>query len=183
LLLPFAVVHARIKESTSPLQPSLALSYHSSKNTNSHPRGPTAGQYTLTITILGAINTVIAGVLALIKGQGLPERLRHDRAEFRQVQDWIEQTEALLAVGIIGRNRKEVGLLVQVAFLKYNAAKQSEENNVPENYTRAPEGHVGKRGDGDDSDDEDNDNDRKGGRTTANVLSLGTPVPIGGGRR
>lgn len=41
-----------------------------------------------------------------------------------------------MAVGVIGRNRQEVGLLVQVAFKKYNAAKTSEENNVPENYGR-----------------------------------------------
>lgn len=75
-------------------------------------------------------------MLALIKGQGLPERLRHDQAEFRKLQDWIEQTEALLAVGVIGRNRKEVGLLVQVAFKKYNAVRQSEENNRNENYVR-----------------------------------------------
>ncbi|KAK4444904.1 hypothetical protein QBC34DRAFT_429502 [Podospora aff. communis PSN243] len=99
--------------------------------------GPTAGEHTITITILGALNTVIAGVLALVKGQGLPERLRQDKAEFRKLQDWIEQTEALLAVGVIGKDRKEVGLLVQIAFVKYNAAKASEENNVPENYVRA----------------------------------------------
>ncbi|KAK4213295.1 hypothetical protein QBC37DRAFT_174413 [Rhypophila decipiens] len=105
--------------------------------------GPTAGSYPALITLLGAINTVIAGILALIKGQGLAERLRHDQAEFRKLQDWIEQTEALLAVGVIGRNRQEVGLLVQVAFKKYNAAKASEENNVPENWVRAAEGGVG----------------------------------------
>lgn len=99
--------------------------------------GPSAGDHTITITILGAMNTVVAGVLALVKGQGLPERLRQDKAEFRKLQDWIEQTEALLAVGVIGRDRKEVGLLVQVAFVKYNEAKASEENNVPENYVRA----------------------------------------------
>lgn len=75
-------------------------------------------------------------MLALIKGQGLPERLRHDQAEFRKLQDWIEQTEALLAVGVIGRDRKEVGLLIQVAFRKYNAVRQSEENNRNENYVR-----------------------------------------------
>lgn len=98
--------------------------------------GPSAGKHAILITVLGAINTVIAGVLALIKGQGLPERLRHDQAEFRKLQDWIEQTEALLAVGVIGRNRKEVGLLVQVAFKKYNAVRQSEENNRNENYVR-----------------------------------------------
>ncbi|KAK3390787.1 hypothetical protein B0H63DRAFT_123303 [Podospora didyma] len=104
--------------------------------------GPTAGEHTFLITVLGAVNTIVAGLLALVKGQGLPERLRKDQAEFRKLQDWIEQTEALLAVGVIGRDRKEVGYLVQVAFKKYNAAKASEENNVPENYVRAP-GDVG----------------------------------------
>ncbi|KAK3488067.1 uncharacterized protein B0T23DRAFT_323106 [Neurospora hispaniola] len=98
--------------------------------------GPSAGKHAIIITVLGAVNTVIAGVLALIKGQGLPERLRHDQAEFRKLQDWIEQTEALLAVGVIGRDRKEVGLLIQVAFRKYNAVRQSEENNRNENYVR-----------------------------------------------
>jgi len=105
-------------------------------------RGPTAGSYPALITLLGAINTVVAGVLALIKGQGLAERLRHDQAEFRKLQDWIEQTEALLAVGVIGRNRQEVGLLVQVAFRKYNAVKTSEVNNIPENYGRVGDGYV-----------------------------------------
>ncbi|KAK4641035.1 hypothetical protein QC761_608820 [Podospora bellae-mahoneyi] len=96
--------------------------------------GPSAGEHTILITVLGAVNTVIAGVLALLKGQGLPERLRHQVAEFRKLQDWIEQTEALLSVGVIGRDRKEVGLLVQVAFKKYNAAKECEEaTSQPEN--------------------------------------------------
>lgn len=54
----------------------------------------------------------------------------------------IEQTEALLAVGVIGRDRKEVGVLVQTAFKKYNAAKQCEESNLPENYVRSPESDV-----------------------------------------
>ncbi|KAL2261819.1 hypothetical protein VTK26DRAFT_3233 [Humicola hyalothermophila] len=101
--------------------------------------GPSAGQHVLAITLLGALNTIIAGVLALIKGQGLPDRLYHDRAEYRKLQDWIEQTEALLSVGVIGRNRKEVGLLVQTAFKKYNAAKECEENNIPEIYARPAE--------------------------------------------
>ncbi|KAK3328885.1 hypothetical protein B0H66DRAFT_539649 [Apodospora peruviana] len=44
--------------------------------------GPTAGDHTIIITLLGAINRVIAGVLALIKCQGLGERLRQDQTEF-----------------------------------------------------------------------------------------------------
>jgi hypothetical protein len=52
----------------------------------------------------------------------------------------IEQTEAQLSVGVIGRDRKEVGRLVQTAFKKYNAARQCEESNLPENYVRPGEG-------------------------------------------
>ncbi|ROW09775.1 hypothetical protein VMCG_02168 [Cytospora schulzeri] len=100
--------------------------------------GPNASRYTIAITVLGALNTIIAGVLALMKGQGLPERLHKDEMEFRKLQDWIEETEALLATGIIGRDRREVGVLVESAFRKYNSAKLSEENNRPDNYVPDP---------------------------------------------
>ncbi|KAJ1305067.1 hypothetical protein OPQ81_000107 [Rhizoctonia solani] len=43
------------------------------------------------------------------------------RADFRQLRAWIEETESLLALGVIGRDRKEVGLLVETAFRRYNA--------------------------------------------------------------
>ncbi|ETS72938.1 hypothetical protein PFICI_15330 [Pestalotiopsis fici W106-1] len=96
--------------------------------------GPSAPQYTLPITLLGAFNTIIAGVLALIKGSGQPQRLSKDQMGYRKLQDWIEETEALLSVGVIGRDKKEVGMLVEVAFKRYNAAKASEENNRPDMY-------------------------------------------------
>ncbi|KAJ2902262.1 uncharacterized protein MKZ38_000803 [Zalerion maritima] len=99
--------------------------------------GPEAGKHGISITCLGACNTVIAGLLALIKGQGLPERMRNDEVEFRRLRDWIEETEALLAVGVLGRDRKEVGVLVETAFRKYNAATQSEDDNKPEAYVSA----------------------------------------------
>ena len=98
--------------------------------------GPGATDRSVAITILGACNTVIAGVLALIKGQGLPERLRNDEVEFRRLRDWIEETEALLAAGVIGKDRKEVGTLVETAFKKYNAAQQCEDDNKPDTYVR-----------------------------------------------
>ena len=94
--------------------------------------GPNAGSYSLTITLLGAFNTVIAGVLALIKGHGLPERMHKDAVEYGKLQDWIEETEALLAVGVIGRDRREVGLLVESAFKKYNQARRREDTNHSE---------------------------------------------------
>ncbi|EED16235.1 conserved hypothetical protein [Talaromyces stipitatus ATCC 10500] len=110
--------------------------------------GPLANDHGIVITILGALNTVIAGVLALVSGQGLPDRIQKDEIGYRKIQDWIEETEALLSVGIIGRNRKEVGLLVEEAFKKYNAAKSNEENNRPSSYVNAPEEPSRATGDG-----------------------------------
>lgn len=51
-------------------------------------RGPSAGDHVIAITLLGAFNTVVAGLLALVKGQGLPDRLYNDRAEFQRLRDW-----------------------------------------------------------------------------------------------
>ncbi|KAJ9138492.1 hypothetical protein NKR23_g8547 [Pleurostoma richardsiae] len=101
--------------------------------------GPSAARHARAITLLGAANTVVAGLLALAKGQGQPERLRKDEVGYRRLRDWIEETEALLAAGVVGRDRREVGLLVEVAFKKYNAVKASEVNNRPDNYVRQPE--------------------------------------------
>ena len=39
----------------------------------------------ITITVLGAISTLTAGILALVKGQGLPTRLRMERDGLRAV--------------------------------------------------------------------------------------------------
>src|SRR5215471_5388027 len=45
------------------------------------------------ITILGAINTAIAGLLTYIRGTGLPIRLRYYRSEWTKVREYIEQRE------------------------------------------------------------------------------------------
>lgn len=84
--------------------------------------GLSTNDYPITITILGAVNTVTASFLALVKGKGITERLGKTEADFRQLKVWIEETESLLALGIIGDDRKEVGLLIETAFRRYNAA-------------------------------------------------------------
>lgn len=98
--------------------------------------GASSGKFSTVLTVIGAINTVIAGTLALLNGRGLPDRLRKDEVEFRKIQDWIEETEALLAAGIIGANRAQIGHLIEATFKKYNAAKASSENNKPDSYVR-----------------------------------------------
>lgn len=100
--------------------------------------GPNAARYAIPITVLGAINTVIAGVLALLKGSGLPERLHKDETELRKLQEWIEETEALLATGVIGWDKRDIGVLVESAFRKYNSVLKSVENNRPDSYVPDP---------------------------------------------
>lgn len=83
--------------------------------------GLKANAFPTTITVLGAVNTVVASILALVKGRSLPEKLGQTEADFRQLKVWIEETESLLALGIIGRDRREIGLLIETAFRRYNA--------------------------------------------------------------
>lgn len=84
--------------------------------------GLSTNDYPVTITVLGAVNTITASFLALVKGKGITEKLGKTEADFRTLKVWIEETESLLALGIIGGDRKEVGLLIETAFRRYNAA-------------------------------------------------------------
>ncbi|KAK4631859.1 hypothetical protein CLAFUW4_02359 [Fulvia fulva] len=47
--------------------------------------GSVTGNYKVAIAVLGAISTVIGGLLALMKGQGLPNRLRQVRDDLQLV--------------------------------------------------------------------------------------------------
>lgn len=47
--------------------------------------GSVTGDYHVAIAVLGAVSTVIAGLLALMKGQGLPNRLRQVRDDLQLV--------------------------------------------------------------------------------------------------
>jgi hypothetical protein len=102
--------------------------------------GPLSKLHPTSITILGITNTSIAGVLALLKGQGLPDRLRKDQFEMRKVQDFIEETEARLVLAGDTLTLDEVDDAVQKVFLKFNAARDTAEMNRPENYGQQPEG-------------------------------------------
>ncbi|KAI1268028.1 hypothetical protein F5Y18DRAFT_424339 [Xylariaceae sp. FL1019] len=83
--------------------------------------GSRAANHPKAIVVLGAFNTGLAGFLTLIRTAGQPGRLGEQEAEYRKLLDWLEETDALLANGVIGRDKTEVGALVQHAFRKYNA--------------------------------------------------------------
>ncbi|KAK1561539.1 uncharacterized protein LY79DRAFT_500940, partial [Colletotrichum navitas] len=86
------------------------------------------------ITALGAVNTVVAGVLTWAKTRGLPDVLRRREAELRGVQDWIEEMEALLALGVVGGTRQEVGALIDEAFGRWRLANERGDDGSPEAY-------------------------------------------------
>ncbi|EFQ32490.1 uncharacterized protein GLRG_07760 [Colletotrichum graminicola M1.001] len=88
----------------------------------------------VSITALGAVNTVVAGVLTWTKTRGLPDVLRRREAELRRVQDWIEETEALLALGVVGETRQEVGALIDEAFARWHLANERGQDGKPEAY-------------------------------------------------
>ena len=84
--------------------------------------GAMVAEHGVAVTVLDTANAVIAGVLALASGQGLPERLHKDEVEFRRPKGRVEETESLLAAGIVGdncRDCREVGGLDEVAFRCY----------------------------------------------------------------
>ena len=45
------------------------------------------------LTVLGAINTVLAGLVAYTKGMGLPNRLRKSRDQYQHIKEFIDYKE------------------------------------------------------------------------------------------
>ncbi|KAK3339470.1 hypothetical protein B0H65DRAFT_542187 [Neurospora tetraspora] len=83
------------------------------------------------ITILAAINTTVAGLLALMHNSGLPDRLRMNKIEFEQVADHLKE---LLDTGIV-----EVGQgvddVLKNCFSRFHTAKATVWANMPDAYT------------------------------------------------
>lgn len=109
--------------------------------------GPLSKLHNVAITTLGIVNAATAGVLALLKGQGLPDRLRKDEYQMRKVQDFIEETEIRLAVsGEDEFTKQELEEVVGQVFEKYNTARDTAEMNKPSSYSHQVENHVDKKG-------------------------------------
>ncbi|KAK3374486.1 hypothetical protein B0T24DRAFT_297288 [Lasiosphaeria ovina] len=83
------------------------------------------------ITVLAAVNTVDAGLLALMHNSGLPDRYRLDKVEFSKVEDFLKE---LLDTGIVEANQTVDDVLSE-CFAKYQAAKATVLANMPESYT------------------------------------------------
>ena len=88
------------------------------------------------ITFFGAANTALAGTVALLKGQGLPNRLRQDWNGWRDLRDYIEEKEREIGCGKPGVNVwTEVGIIES----KYDAVRKNQEKNRQDSYTHLPD--------------------------------------------
>ncbi|CAG7563886.1 unnamed protein product [Fusarium equiseti] len=92
--------------------------------------GPFSLEKGTPITILGASNTVLAGLLALFTHSGLPDRYRYDKAEFERVEDHIRE---ILVAGLVCAD-KSVNEALAECYDLYQHAKITMEVNVPAAY-------------------------------------------------
>jgi len=82
------------------------------------------------ITVLGAINTIAAGILAFLHNSGLPDRYRYDMDEYKEVEDHIKE---LLDSGIAPAELSIEQILAE-CFDLYQDARATVTANMPENY-------------------------------------------------
>ena len=83
------------------------------------------------ITIFGAINTVLAGILSFTKGQGLPNRLRLYQGNMRKVREYIEQRERDFHQPYCKLNLDhEIETVIEL----YTLARQNDEDMNPNTY-------------------------------------------------
>jgi hypothetical protein len=98
----------------------------------------------VTLTVLGALNTVLAAMVAYIKGMGLPNRLRKSRDQFQHVKEYADYKERQFVWfakfhGHAGPEDPSLATLdpwveaEQVRKL-YEAAQQDEQANYPDIY-------------------------------------------------
>ena len=94
----------------------------------------------IAITVLGSLNTIIAGVQTYLKGQGLPNRIEQYRFGLRKLREHIEARERDFSHEDCKLDVDHV--IVDIAEM-YQAVRQTAEDNSPETYK--PMGGAGKR--------------------------------------
>lgn len=82
------------------------------------------------ITVLGAMNTVSAGILAFLHNSGIPDRYRKDMDELREVEDHIKE---ILDSGIAPAELTPEQIIAE-CFDLYQDAKATVNANLPDNY-------------------------------------------------
>jgi hypothetical protein len=99
-----------------------------------------AGASHSAVTVFGAINTVIAGLLTFLKGSGLPNRLKYYQAEWKRVREFIEQRERDFS-----RPSCDLDVYGVVAMIEkmYDEVKMDLEASVPDRFAGFRTGQKG----------------------------------------
>lgn len=92
------------------------------------------------ITVLGSVNTVIAGIQTYLKGQGLPNRLKQYQFGLRKLREYIEDRERDFSREDC---KLDVDFVVSDVVAMYQAVRQTAEDNTPDTYL--PMGGAGKK--------------------------------------
>ncbi|KAF4635028.1 hypothetical protein G7Y89_g3064 [Cudoniella acicularis] len=83
------------------------------------------------ITILAALNTVVAGLLALMHNSGLPDRFQKDWDEFDKVESFMKE---LMDSGIVNKDMTRDDV-IEHCYAKFRKAKKTIQSNKPSAYT------------------------------------------------
>ncbi|KAL9129779.1 MAG: hypothetical protein Q9217_001855 [Psora testacea] len=90
-----------------------------------------SGASHVAITVLGSVNTVIAGVQTYLKGQGLPNRIRQYQFGLRKLREHIEDREREFSHEDC---KLDVAHVVDEIAAMYKAVRQTAEDNTPDTY-------------------------------------------------
>jgi hypothetical protein len=97
------------------------------------------------ITCFGAANTALASLLAVLKSQGLPNRIRQDWNGWRELREYIEEKEREIEMVVSGRvpgvkgvAELDVWEIVKEIEGRYNAVRLTSEANRPDTYIKVP---------------------------------------------
>ncbi|PHH82486.1 hypothetical protein CDD82_5822 [Ophiocordyceps australis] len=84
----------------------------------------------VSVTVLGAVNTVAAGLLALMHNSGLPERYNYDKVQFEELEDHIKE---MLQVRIVPEDQTVDQALAECCD-RFREAKTTVAVNKPASY-------------------------------------------------
>ncbi|KAI4276792.1 MAG: hypothetical protein LQ337_002231 [Flavoplaca oasis] len=98
-----------------------------------------SGSSNIAITVLGATNTVLAGILTYLKGQGLPNRLRMYWTGLRKCREFMEEKERVVAAegwgwGHVEEEGIDVDEVIDVCVKMYHDVRQNAEDNTPDTF-------------------------------------------------
>ncbi|KAH9203343.1 hypothetical protein DL95DRAFT_377773 [Leptodontidium sp. 2 PMI_412] len=96
--------------------------------------GSTSKKNGTVITILAAINSINAGIIALLHNSGLPNRIRKDKDEYEKVERFLT---GLVDSGVVPVGTKTADVIKDCQ-TRYDTAKKIVASNKPEVYAGTP---------------------------------------------